>query len=75
MKGVPVYQQVQAFLAKGFSYRQIARELEIDRRTVKKYANLPLSDAADYFERGVVRASGFDVPKIYNIKAISISQD
>ena len=70
MKGVPVYQQVQAFLAKGFSYRQIARELEIDRRTVKKYANLPLSDAADYFERGVVRASGFDVAKDFIISKL-----
>jgi len=37
---VPQQQAIQALIAKGWSVRRIARTLDLNRRTVKRYAKL-----------------------------------
>ena len=70
VKGVIVYNQIQALLAKGFSQRQISRELGINRRTVKKLSKPSIAEASAYFERGVLRQSGFDAAKEFIVGKI-----
>ena len=60
-----MFHRVQAMLASGKSQRAISRELGINRRTVKKLAEMQLSDAAIYFEHRVQRSSGFDIAREY----------
>ncbi|MDD3535501.1 MAG: hypothetical protein PHC50_05075 [Candidatus Cloacimonetes bacterium] len=63
MKGVEMYYKVQALVSESKSLRAIAEELGINRRTVKKFASLSLSEANQYYEQGIQRRSEFDVAK------------
>ena len=63
MKGVKMYNQVQSLVRQSKSQRQIARELGINRRTVKKLSQYDMEEACEYFKQGVQRRSGFDIAK------------
>ncbi len=60
-----MFHRVQALLSVGKSQRAISRELGINRRTVKKLAEMQIPEAAQYFERRVQRISGFDQAREY----------
>lgn len=60
-----MFHRVQAMLAVGKSQRAISHELGINRRTVKKLADMQIPEAAIYFERRVQRISGFDIARDY----------
>lgn len=68
MKGADVYNAVRAMLAQGKSQRSISRELGINRRTVKKFSEMGVSEVSAYFDKGIERRSGFDSAKEF-IKA------
>ena len=55
MKGVKMYNQVQSLVRQSKSQRQIARELGINRRTVKKLSQYDMEEACEYFKQGVQR--------------------
>ena len=42
MKGYHVYSKIQQFRSAGFSQRQVARRLGINRKTVKRYWEMPV---------------------------------
>ena len=44
MKGYNVYSKIQQFRAAGFSQRQVARRLRINRKTVKRYWEMPVDE-------------------------------
>jgi len=58
-----MYNKVKALESNGKSHRAIAKELNINRRTVKKFVNMNISEAQEHFNRGVQRSSGFDVAR------------
>ena len=45
MKGYHVYSKIQQFRTAGFSQRQVARRLGINRKTVKRYWEMPVVSA------------------------------
>jgi predicted transcriptional regulator len=55
-----MYHKVQDLREKGFSYQEIAQEVGSCRRTVTNHAKMDLSQAQEYFEKGVQRKSEFD---------------
>ena len=61
MIGVNMYNRVQSLLSESKSQRQIALELGINRRTVKKLSQLDINELYEYFKQGVQRRSGFDI--------------
>lgn len=65
MQGVKMYNRVQSLLSESKSQRQIARELGINRRTVKKLSQYDIEGACEYFKQGVQRRSGFDIAKSF----------
>ena len=73
MKGADVYNAVRAMLAQGKSQRSISRELGINRRTVKKFSEMGVSEVSAYFDKGIERRSGFDSAKefITNLSKLS----
>ena len=44
MKGYRVYSKIQQFRSAGFSQRQVARRLGINRKTVKRYWEMPVDE-------------------------------
>ena len=44
MKGYHVYSKIQQFRTAGFSQRQVARRLGINRKTVKRYWEMPVDE-------------------------------
>lgn len=44
MKGYHVYSKIQQFRMAGFSQRQVARRLGINRKTVKRYWEMPVNE-------------------------------
>jgi len=44
MKGYHVYSKIQQFRSAGFSQRQVARRLGINRKTVKRYWEMPVDE-------------------------------
>ena len=44
MKGYQVYSKTQQFRMAGFSQRQVARRLGINRKTVKRYWEMPVNE-------------------------------
>jgi transposase len=48
MVGIEMYAKIQQYKAKGFSIRQTARELDVDKKTVGKYWNMDDEDYAQY---------------------------
>ncbi len=67
MKGYTVYSRIQQMRQAGFSQRQVARRLDINRKTVKRYWEMPLEEyekmnlgicrmqALDKYEKQIVR--------------------
>ncbi len=44
MKGYHMYSKIQQFRQAGFSQRQVARRLGINRKTVKRYWEMPVNE-------------------------------
>lgn len=44
MKGYHVYSKIQQLRSAGFSQRQVARRLGINRKTVKRYWEMPVNE-------------------------------
>ena len=59
MKGYNVYSRIQQMQEAGFSQRAIARSLRINRKTVKRYLNMPL-DQYDTQRLSIQRQSVLD---------------
>jgi len=51
--------RVQSLLSETKSQRQIALELGINLRTVKKLSQLDIAEACEYFKQGFQHSSGF----------------
>ncbi len=60
-----MYNKVKALESSGKSQRAIAKELKINRRVVRKFMKMNISEAKEHFDRGVQRRSGFDVARIF----------
>ena len=59
MKGYNVYSKIQQFRVAGFSQRQVARRLGINRKTVKRYWEMPV-DEYEEMSQGVCRMQALD---------------
>jgi transposase len=71
MIGVKMYSKVKVSQAEGLSQREISKRLGINRRTVKKFMDMELQAASDYFWQPVNRSSQFDVAKEFIISKLS----
>ncbi len=60
IKGVNMYFEVQHLKNHGYSERKIAKQLKINRQTVKKLLKIDISEAPAYFENKVKRTSEFE---------------
>lgn len=59
MKGYNVYSKIQQFRSAGFSQRQVARRLGINRKTVKRYWEMPV-DEYETMSQGICRMQALD---------------
>ncbi len=59
MKGYNVYSKIQQYRQLGFSQRQVARRLEISRKTVKRYWEMPV-DEYEEMSQGICRMQALD---------------
>ena len=59
MKGYNVYSKIQQLRAVGFSQRQVARRLGINRKTVKRYWEMPV-DEYEEMSQGIYRMQALD---------------
>ncbi len=59
MKGYNVYSKIQQYRQLGFSQRQVARRLGVNRKTVKRYWEMPV-DEYEAMSQGICRMQALD---------------
>lgn len=59
MKGYTVYSKIQQMRQAGFSQRQVARRLDISRKTVKRYWEMPVEEYEE-MSQGICRMQALD---------------